>query len=575
MSPKFRKRQQSSSDTISISSNIAKKKPTIISHFTPCKILFGLIVLASMVVNLYLTTLLLRNAPLTNGTSQSASGISIPFTPEKLNDTIPVWPRPQNATFGKVKVTVPPIIVFLLDENSSKSIRVNKTIERYRVLIFGGNRTKCSSDNSQIADSELKTVYIQLTGSPNNEAYGKSIMPREVETYTLKVAQENGIWFATISAKFEIGIMRAMETFSQIVSTSKNATATDPVCSKSYSIHYAPMDVYDFPRFPHRGLLVDTSRHYFPVDYLFRTIDSLSWAKMNVMHWHIVDSQSFPLESLAYKNLTLGAYSPTEIYTKGDIELIVNYGLDRGVRVIPELDMPGHARSWGVGYPSLIVCPDKQNWEQYAAQLPSGQLDLTKNETYKFVDDLISELSASFVDSYFHLGMDEVNKACYNEEPGTQSYMKEEGYKRLEDLIQFFEDFVTDAVKKKNRTPIFWEEILLEWKLRVDNQSIIQVWRSEKNVLSAVSEGYRVITSPNTYWYLDCGLGQYISGGTSWCDPFKTWQRMYTFDPLAGVDNTQLQSLIVGGEACAWSEMIDTTNLEPVLWPRTAAVAER
>ncbi|KAJ1554075.1 hypothetical protein HK096_005126, partial [Nowakowskiella sp. JEL0078] len=262
---------------------------------------------------------------------------SLPFTLEQVNETLSIWPRPQHIAFGSNAIFVSKDLEFVT-ENDSEIIQSG--IKRYRELIFGSQKqSKCARSFKDT----LSKVKIEFTAELSHE---ESFMNVHAEEYSLHVVREE-TWVIRISAKYEIGILRALETLAQLIvpfECSNMHNLADVKCVDTcFQILNAPIEIMDFPRFAHRGLLIDTSRHFFPVPDILRTIDALAWTKMNVLHWHIVDSQN-------------------------DIDLIVEYGRLRGIRVIPELDMPGHSWSWGVGYPDIIVCSDEADWENYAAQ---------------------------------------------------------------------------------------------------------------------------------------------------------------------------------------------------------------
>jgi hexosaminidase len=196
------------------------------------------------------------------------------------------------------------------------------------------------------------------------------------ESYTLMVSKKNEqsiVGAATIEANTVYGALRGLETFSQLC-------AFDYI-TKSVQIYKAPWYIQDKPRFGYRGLLIDTSRHYLPIDVIKQIIESMSFAKLNVLHWHIVDEQSFPLETPTYPNLWKGAYSRWERYTVEDASEIVRFAKMRGINVMAEVDVPGHAESWGTGYPDL--------WPSLSCREP---LDVTKNFTFDVISGILAGL---------------------------------------------------------------------------------------------------------------------------------------------------------------------------------------
>ncbi|KAI8847867.1 glycoside hydrolase superfamily [Chytridium lagenaria] len=335
-----------------------------------------------------------------------------------------------------------------------------------------------------------------------------------------------------------------------------------------------PWSINDSPAYPHRGLLLDTSRHYIPVPSLLRTIEGLAYSKLNVLHWHIVDSQSFPVVSTSVPGLSVGAYSPFQVYTKEDVGRVVEYAEERGVRVIPEFDVPGHAYSWGRGVEGLTVCDNVQpNWEKYCAAPPCGQIDITKPKNVEIVATLIREMTTWFKDPLFHLGTDEVNSACYSDNPTISSHMSRTS-KSVNDLISDFLVSLHTVLFPLSRTPMHWEEAVLEHKANLDKRTIVQTWRKGESVNEILGMGYRVVRADFGAYYLDCGGGGWLErGGKSWCDPYKTWQDMYGFDLVGGVSG-ELRKGVLGGEVALWTEQSEAHTIDSKIWPRAAAAAE-
>ena len=177
----------------------------------------------------------------------------------------------------------------------------------------------------------------------------------------------------------------------------------------SLVIFGVPWRIDDEPRFPHRGLLIDSSRNFLPVPALLRTIEAMAMSKLNVLHWHIVDAPSFPLLLPSAPTLAQrGAYSPAHTYSPDDIHRIVSFAAERAIRVLPEIDMPGHAYSWALSHAHLIACAGAQPWEQFCAEPPCGQLDPTLDETYELVARVLRDVARVFPDVLVHLGADEV-----------------------------------------------------------------------------------------------------------------------------------------------------------------------
>jgi hexosaminidase len=361
----------------------------------------------------------------------------------------------------------------------------------------------------------------------------------EDESYTLEINTEH----AALTANTVVGAMRGMETFSQLVAGDADG-------------YYFPVvSVNDKPRFPWRGLMIDVGRHFEPLDVIKRNIDGMASVKMNVFHWHLSDDQGFRIESKKYPKLQdLG--SGGQFYTQEQVRDVIDYAADRGVRVVPEFDMPGHTSSWMVGYPELASAPGPYELEvRWGVFDPT--MDPTREDTYEFLDAFIGEMAALFPDEYFHIGGDENNGKQWKENPQIQEFMRAHGYHTTAELQTYFNQRVLKIVQKHGKKMVGWDEILTP---DLPKDAIVQSWRGYKSLDQSAREGYDAIWS--TTYYLDhMGPAEYH----------------YLSDPLpADSKLTKEQaSHVVGGEVCAWSEFLSPENIDGRIWPRTAAVAER
>jgi len=364
--------------------------------------------------------------------------------------------------------------------------------------------------------------------------------PGEDEAYTLEVTSAG----AKLNAANPLGVLRGLQTFLQLVDVSPDGFAAPAVSIK------------DQPRFGWRGLLIDSSRHFTPIEVLKRNLDGMEAVKMNVFHWHISDNQGFRAESKKLPKLH-GLGSGGAYYTQNEIRELIAYARDRGIRVVAEFDMPGHSSSWFVGYPEIASTPGPFKIEEEWGVMDPA-MDPTNEKTYKFLDVFIGEMTKLFPDHYFHIGGDEVNGKAWDANPKIQEFKKAHNYKSNDELQTYFSQRVQKLVNKHGKAAIGWDEIFVPG---APKDIVIHSWRGSKALAAAAKEGYQGILSN----------GYYI-------DLMWSAARHYAVDPLSGeaADLTPEQKkLVLGGEATMWSEYVNWENIDNRIWPRTAAIAER
>ncbi|CAI6002594.1 unnamed protein product [Closterium sp. NIES-65] len=305
--------------------------------------------------------------------------------PGLLDPKMRVWPMPRQFKSSNGKDVVRPAIfspfsqltvsfgkASAADEDSSRDL-VTKAYNRYHRIIFAH---EYGDDYSELDDSFASGTSQGGKAATNSRATVVVIEQIDVqiarpgepldvgvdESYSLSLGGTREPGAALIKANTSFGALRALETLSQL------CRYHHP--SRLVTIHGVPLTVEDSPRFHHRGLLIDTARHFLPVVEIERVLDAMSYAKLNVLHWHLVDAQSFPIETPSFPRLWEGAFSQAERYTLKDAKHIVRYAAARGIVVIPEIDTPAHATSWEVGYPVLYPSPGPSRKESlYAPRL--------------------------------------------------------------------------------------------------------------------------------------------------------------------------------------------------------------
>jgi len=330
--------------------------------------------------------------------------------------------------------------------------------------------------------------------------------------------------------------MRGLETLAGLWNTA----------NRSFSA--APFQAKDKPRYPHRGLMVDTARHFLPVSVLLQHLEAMSAAKMNVLHWHLTDTQSWPiiLASLPLA-ASAGAFDfSLATYSAADVATVVTAAGRRGIRVIPELDMPGgHFSSILKGYPQFGANITKSG-------AISQNLDPTNTEMWHLLDGMFAELAGLFPDQAIHVGFDEVDLQGWNT-TAILKWMDDHQLKELKDVESYFLNRIRAIAAKYGKRLVIWDDPVGEDVL-VNTDTALQVWNAGMNLVSLLSQkGYsQVYSSP---FYLDALA--------------NSWQDIYTNQDL----EIELPG-VLGAEACMWGEMVDETNAISRVWPRTAALAE-
>lgn len=308
------------------------------------------------------------------------------------------------------------------------------------------------------------------------------------EAYTLSISEDGK---AEIEAATSIGIIRALETFSQLFWQHSTGTF--------WYTSLAPVTIEDSPKYPHRGILFDTSRHFFPVKDILKTLDAMSWTKLNKLHIHITDSQSWPLEIPSMPDLAAkGAYAKGLTYTPQDVQLIHEYAIHRGIQVIIEIGTPSHAGAISHSYPELVVAYNEQPYHWWCAQPPCGALKMNDTRVDKFLDDLFDDLLPRLgpYTAYFHTGGDELNKNDSMLDEGIRSNSSEV----LQPILQAWMDKNHARVRKHGLVPFVWQEMALEWNITMGDDVVVQAWLGGESIRELTAMGHKVIDSDYNFF---------------------------------------------------------------------------
>ncbi|KAE8663018.1 Beta-hexosaminidase 3 [Hibiscus syriacus] len=417
------------------------------------------------------------------------------------NSKVKVWPMPASVSYGNAHLYLAGD--FGLSSNHDSQI-LKDAFDRM-LAVIKLDHVIDANFSAFDRSSLLQGLHI-VVSSPNEELqYGTD------ESYKLMVPSPEKPGYAHLEAKTVYGALHGLQTFSQLCYFS--------ITRRVLEVHMSPWTIIDQPRFSYRGLLIDTSRHYLPMTVIKKVIDSMSYAKL--IH-----------------NLSLSRYLHTLncgmvlIHPQSDIQRPMQlkfYAQKRGISVLAEIDVPGHALSWGVGYPSL--------WPSKNCQQP---LDVSNEFTFKVIDGILSDFSKIFNFKFVHLGGDEVNTTCWTTTPRISKWLKRH---RMNES-QAYEYFVLRA-----------QNIALSHGYEIVN------WLGVGVAQRVVESGLRCIVSNQDRWYLD-----HLD---------TPWQEFYINEPLTNITNSKQQKLVIGGEVCMWGETADGSDIEQTIWPRAAAAAER
>ncbi|WP_264564489.1 beta-N-acetylhexosaminidase [Flavobacterium sp. N3904] len=406
---------------------------------------------------------------------------------------------------------------------------------------------------NEVPDAELQ---INCVRSGKIELY-------EDESYLLDIAKNK----ITINATTDLGALHALETLVQLLQNNKD------------SFYFPISKISDFPRFTWRGLMIDGARHFMPVDVIKRNLDGMAAVKMNVFHWHLVDDQGWRIEMKKHPKLIQMA-SDGNYYTQEEIKNIVQYAADRGILVVPEIDMPGHGSAILTAYPEIgskVVTLNVNSGEKeqkftqiqsYSLERNSGifspTLDPSNPKTYQLISEFFDEVCPLFPGKFFHIGGDENEGKDWDANPKIQEFKKKHNLVNNHELQTYFTMQLIPMLKKHNKELMGWEEIMTK---NMSQDAIIHSWKGTnegvpagKSLVDAVKGGYKTVLSNGYYIDLMFGVEDH-----------------YTVDPMPkNVVLTEVEKArILGGEATLWSELVTPSTIDSRIWPRTAAIAER
>jgi hexosaminidase len=414
-----------------------------------------------------------------------------------------------------------------------------KTDERLRKYIFRvmrrlEGRTVLELSREFAANAANAGLLIETASTGNS-------IPQlgDEESYNLEISDRQ----AKITAPTTVGAMRGLETFLQLLEGDREG------------FYFPAVSISDRPRFIWRGLMIDSARHFQPVEVLKRNLDAMAAVKMNVLHWHLTEDQGFRVESKRFPELhQMG--SDGDFYTQEQIREIINYAAERGIRVMPEFDMPGHATAWLVSHPEIGSAPGPYKIERKPG-IFDPTMDPTNEATYKLLEPFFREMAALFPDKYMHIGGDENEGKQWNANPKIQEFMKKNNIKDNHALQTYFNKRILKFLQKNGKIMMGWDEI---FQPDLPKDVVIHSWRGQKALAEAARQGYMSVLSNGYYIDLIFPASQH-----------------YAVDPVPA-DTTltaEEQKRVLGGEATMWSEWVSPETIDSRIWTRTAAIAER
>ena len=450
---------------------------------------------------------------------------------QNKNTQINLMPYPKEIKITGEKYRIKS--TFSINYSLTKSERLKKMSNRFLIRLAERTGLFLKNPYANQSGAKLKTALFIQT-----EKVGKLKLGVD-ESYSLKISKNK----ITLKAKTDIGAIRGLETLLQLLKADETG------------YYFPTLTIKDAPRFKWRGLMIDAARHFMPVEVIKRNLDGMAMVKMNVFHWHLSDDQGFRVESKIYPKLSELA-SDGLFYTYEQIKEIIKYADDRGIRVIPEFDVPGHATAILTAFPELASAPGpykiERNWGIF-----DPTLNPTIDKTYKFLDKLFGEMANLFPDEYFHIGGDENNGKQWDANEEIQKFMKANNIKDNHALQAYFNKRLLKILTKHNKKMVGWDEIFHK---DIPKNIVIQSWRGKQALVDAANKGYQVILSN----------GYYI-------DLIQPTSFHYLNDPLPkGIKlSDDKKKFVLGGEATMWAEMVSPETIDSRIWPRTAAIAER
>lgn len=471
-----------------------------------------------------------------------------------------------------LNITPKPVTVKVL-ENSGATIKNGAVIStpaiftQQAIYLQEQIKNQCGI-NLTVKEGNSGTIQLQLDEKLS-----------QPEMYQLNI--ENGT--VILKAKTVKGIINGMQSVLQLLPLQKTAAANISACI-----------ITDYPRFTYRGMHLDVVRHFFPVSYIKKYIDYLTFHKFNTFHWHLTDDQGWRIEILSYPKLNsvgswrdstlIGHFKDTPavyehkryggFYTRKEVKEVITYAAVRGITIIPEVDIPGHSRATITAYPELSTNPASAwgvaaTWGMYNRQ---NNVLAPNPATFEFLQKIFHEIADLFPSPYIHLGGDECSRMWWKQSESTQAFMKKNNLKDETALQTYFIEQVSKYLKEKNKKVIGWHEIM-EGKL--DTSTIVMNWNNDAKAIEAASKGFNVIMTPGVPYYFDHYQSKDPKDSLA-IKGYNPLEAVYKYDPVpASIEKKGLAGKILGGQANVWTEYMGySTKVDYMVLPRMTAISE-
>ncbi|MGF1834130.1 beta-N-acetylhexosaminidase [Photobacterium sanguinicancri] len=427
--------------------------------------------------------------------------------------------------------------------------------------------------------SELEQHFsLQLTLQRNGHVHYQLSEKIERDGYHILI-EEDHIW---VQASTAAGFTHATASLLQLI----------PLDADSQSSYTIPMvEITDQPHHNYRGMMLDCARHFHPMARLKSFINQLARYKFNVFHWHLTDDEGWRIEIDAYPELTsIGAWrGPNEVlepqythltqryggyYSKVEIRELIQYASDRGITIIPEIDIPGHCRAAIKSLPHLLLDPQDQSQYSGAQNYTDNILSAALPGTYQFIATVLGEVAELFPAPYVHIGGDEVPAGAWEKSDACQTFMAEHNYQQTMELQSHILRFADEILRTKGKRMMGWEEVTKGGE--IDNNTVIYSWLSEDAGLASAKKDFDVIMQPAQFTYLDLVQGYSPDEmGVDWAGKLPL-DKVYNYHPLANLaTNDPIHNKIMGIQGALWCERIDTQQrFDHMIYPRLLALAE-